>query len=207
MDVLAGGALALMTAGTIFTFSQAQLKSFATQSAYAQSQTVTRTVIDLMTRELRMASLDPTNLALPTSASVTCPGVKQGVVEATPAKIHFQQDLNADGALSGPGEDVTYDLSGGSIRRTDGTAQPVAIVDFVPSTGLAFRYFDGSNPPVELIPTGSPASLTSAQRDCVAKVRVTVTANVPNPNPRIATPITSVAESEVAIRNRSLLNF
>ena len=37
MDVLAGGSLALMTAGTIFTFSQAQLKSFATQGAYAQS--------------------------------------------------------------------------------------------------------------------------------------------------------------------------
>jgi len=38
----------------------------------------------------------------------------------------------------------------------------------------------------------------------VGKVRVTVRANLPNPNSRIPTPIASVAESEVAIRNRSL---
>jgi len=165
---------------------------------------VTRTAIDLMTRELRMASLDPTNLALPVSTTLTCPGVKQGIVEATPARIHFRQDLNADGALTGPGEDVTYDLSQGQIRRTDGAAPPLAIVDSVPAGGLAFRYFDGSNPPVELVAAGA---LSAAQCDCVAKVRLTVTANVPNPNARIATPIKSVAETEVAIRNRSLLNF
>src|SRR5206468_1712242 len=64
IDVLAGSGLTLMTMGTVFAFSQAQLKALATQSSYAQSQNVTRTAIDLMTRELRMASLDPTNLAL-----------------------------------------------------------------------------------------------------------------------------------------------
>ena len=207
MDALAGAALTLMTMGTVFTFSQAQLKALATQSAYGESQNVTRTAIDLMTRELRMASLDPTNLALPVSTTLTCPGVKEGLVEAGPAKVHFRQDLNADGALTGPGEDVTYDLSQSQIRRADGAAAPIPIVDNVPAAGLAFRYFDGSNPPVELVPTGSPGTLTPSQRDCVAKVRLTVTANVPNPNARIATPIKSVAETEVAIRNRSLLNF
>ena len=204
MELLAGSGLTLITMGTVFSFSQAQLKAYAVQSSYAQSQNVTRTAIDLMTRELRMASLDPTNLALPLSTTLTCPGVKQGIVEATPARIHFRQDLDADGTLAGPGEDVIYDLSEGQIRRADGAAAPVAIVDSVPTGGLAFRYFDGSNPPVELVPSGS---LTPAQRDCVTKVRLTVTANVPNPNPRIATPVKSVAETEVAIRNRSLLNF
>ena len=204
MELLAGSGLTLITMGTVFSFSQAQLKAYAVQSSYAQSQNVTRTAIDLMTRELRMASLDPTNLALPLSTTLTCPGVKQGIVEATPARIHFRQDLDADGTLAGPGEDVIYDLSEGRIRRADGAAAPVAIVDSVPTGGLAFRYFDGSNPPVELVPSGS---LTPAQCDCVAKVRLTVTANVPNPNPRIATPVKSVAETEVAIRNRSLLNF
>src|SRR5439155_1550251 len=162
----------------------------------------TRTAIDLMTRELRMASLDPTNLALPVSTTLTCRDVKQGIVEATPTRIHFRQDLNADGALTGPGEDVTYDLSEGQIRRTDGTTQPVAIVDSVPAAGLAFRYFDGSN--AELVATGG---LDGPHRDCVAKVRLTVIANVANPNPLITTPITSVAETEVAIRSRSLMNF
>jgi len=204
IEVLAGSGLTLIMMGTTVNFSQAQLKALATQRSYAQSQSATRTAIDLMTRELRMASLDPTNLALPVSTTLTCRDVKQGIVEATPTSIHFRQDLNADGALTGPGEDVTYDLSEGQIRRTDGTAQPVAIVDSVPATGLAFRYFDGSNPPVELVPAGA---LDGPHRDCVAKVRLTVIANVANPNPLITTPIKSVAESEVAIRSRSLMNF
>jgi Tfp pilus assembly protein PilW len=207
MEVLAGASLSVMTLGTIFTGSQAQLKALATQSTYAQSQGLTRTVIDLMSRELRMASYDPTGLALTTSGGLGCPGVKQGLVAATVTRIQFKQDLNADGVTTGPGENVTYDLASGTIRRTDGAGTPVVLADNVPSTGLAFRYFDGSNPPVELVPSGSPASLSATQRDCVAKVRVTVAANLVNANPLVTTPVKSTAESEIAIRNRSLLNF
>src|SRR5205814_7629901 len=133
--------------------------------------------------------------------TLTCPGVKQGIVEATPARIHFRQDLNADGALAGPGEDVTYDLSEGQIRRADGAAAPVAVVDSVPTGGLAFRYFDGSNPPLELVPSGS---LTPAQCDCVAQVRLAVPAHVPNPNPRSPTPAKSVTVTDGANRARPL---
>src|SRR5207247_9494020 len=185
IDVLAGSGLTLMTMGTVFAFSQAQLKALATQSSYAQSQNVTRTAIDLMTRELRMASLDPTNLALPVSTTLTCPGVKQGIVEATPARIHFRQDLNADGALTGPGEDVTYDLSEGQIRRTDGAAPPLAIVDSVPAGGPAFRYSDGTTPPAMLVPPGRPSA---PHADAVAKRRLTVTPTGPTSNPRTPPP-------------------
>src|SRR5438309_43075 len=72
---------------------------------------------------------------------------------------------------------------------------------------LYFRYSDASNPPNEIVPSGSPPQLTPAQRDCVTKVRVTVRANLTNPNPRVSTPVSSIAECEVAIRNRSLMNF
>src|SRR5439155_168643 len=109
-EVLIGTALSLAALGTLYSFFQAQQKSHATQSTYSQSQTITRTVIDLMTREIRMATYDPT-------------------------------------------------------------------------------------------------APTPAQRDCVTKVRVTVKANLKNPNPRVSTPVSSIAECEVAIRNRSLMNF
>ena len=207
-EVLIGTALSLVAVGTLYSFFQAQQKAHAIQSTYSQSQTITRTVIDLMTRELRMATFDPTTPgALTTSLPPNCPGVKQGVVEATPSKLHFKQDLNGDGLLTGSSEDVVYDVLGSQIRRTDGAALPIPIVDYVPAGGLNFRYFDGSNPPNELVPAGSPPQLTPAQRDCVTKVRVTIRANLPNPNPRLTTPVTSVAESEIAIRNRSLANF
>jgi hypothetical protein len=207
-EILAATTLSLTTAGTVFTFQEAQLKAMSVQSGYAQSQNVTRTVIDLVSRELRMASYDPTNLALPTSGDpLWCVGAKQGIVEATPTRVRFRQDLNADGAINGPGEDVTYDLSGTQIRRTDGNTPPLALVDNVAPTGLAFRYFSASTLPVEFIPAGVPASLTQGQRDCIARVQVTVRANVARPTNVQGRPITSLAGSEIAIRNRSLVNF
>jgi hypothetical protein len=160
-----------------------------------------------MTRELRMASYDPAN-ALPVSPGPCAPGVKQGITEATPTKLRFRQDLNRDGTIAASGgEDVTYALVGDTIRRSDGVGAPVVLASGIAANGLTFRYFDGSHPAVELMPAGVPAALTACQRDRVAKVRIDVLARRANPNPRISTPIASLAQSEVAIGYRSLPNF
>ncbi len=200
MEVLAGLGLTLILLAAVYSFQQAQLKAFSTQQVYSDSQNVTRSVIDLMARELRMACYDP-GTAINKSGGPCAPDVKQGIIEATPTRIHFQQDLNGDNAIGAPGEDVTYDLSNGTIRRTDGLAEPVVLASGVPTGGLSFLYFDNGKPPGQI---GPGAVLNQCQRDTVGKVRVTVRANLPNPNSRIPTPIASVAESEVAIRNRSL---
>jgi len=191
METLAGMGLTLILLAAVYTFQGAQLKVLRAQNVYADSQNVTRTVIDLMSRELRMATY----------------GVKQGIIQATPTSIRFQQDLNGDGLIAGAGEDVTYTFADGQITRTDGLNAPVTLVSNVPSNGFSILYFDGSSTPVQLVPAGSPASLTQAQRDVVIMVRITIQANIPNPNPNVSTPIKSVAESEVAIRNRALPNL
>ena len=200
MEVLAGLGLTLILLAAVYSFQQAQLKAFSTQQVYSDSQNVTRSVIDLMARELRMACYDP-GTAINKSGGPCAPDVKQGIIEATPTRIRFQQDLNGDNAIGAPGEDVTYDLSNGTIRRTDGLAEPVVLASGVPTGGLSFLYFDNGKPPGQI---GPGAVLNQCQRDTVGKVRVTIRANLPNPNSRIPTPIASVAESEVAIRNRSL---
>ena len=200
MEVLAGLGLTLILLAAVYSFQQAQLKAFSTQQVYSDSQNVTRSVIDLMARELRMACYDP-GTAINKSGGPCAPDVKQGIIEATPTRIHFQQDLNGDNAIGAPGEDITYDLSNGTIRRTDGLAEPVVLASGVPTGGLSFLYFDNGKPPAQI---GPGAVLNQCQRDSVGKVRVTIRANLPNPNSRIPTPIASVAESEVAIRNRSL---
>jgi len=201
MEVLAGLGLTLILLAAVYSFQQAQLKAFSTQQVYSDSQNVTRSVIDLMARELRMACYDPGTAIPPAPKGGCAPDVKRGIIEATPTRIHFQQDLNGDNAIGAPGEDVTYDLSNGTIRRTDGLAEPVVLASGVPTGGLSFLYFDNGKPPGQI---GPGAVLNQCQRDTVGKVRVTVRANLPNPNSRIPTPIASVAESEVAIRNRSL---
>ena len=206
-EVLAGSVLSLMTLAVLSSFFQAQQRTTAMQDTYTQSQTITRTVLDLVSREIRMATYDPSGLALGLTPGPCCPGFNQGIIAATPTSIHFRQDLNGDGDVLDAGEDVTYALGSNQVTRTDGANAAVALVTGVPSGGLSFTYWNNGNPPAQLVPSGSPAALTACQLACVAKVQVSITANLPNPNPRITTPVVSTAESQVAIRNRSLVNF
>lgn len=207
-EMLVGMALSLFIVGGVYGFYAAQTQALAAQRAYARSQDVTRTVIDLLGRELRMATYDPSGTAITTSAAGhSCPGVKQGILEAKLDEIRFVQDLNGDGDVADEAEDLHYYALGNELTRVDGLTGAVALVEHLDGNGFLLRYFDNSNPPVELTPSGTPPSLTAAQRDCVAKVRITVRASVENPNPRVDDPLESEAQAEVAIRNRSLVNF
>ena len=197
--VLAAVALCVVVLASLYAVQRVHLAAAAAQAA---RPSVTRAVVDVITRELRMASYDPSN-ALPVSTGACAPGVKQGIVEATRTKIRFRQDLNGDGVIApSGGEDVTYDLVGDTIRRSDGIHPPVVLASGIAANGLTFRYFDGDDPPAEIVPAGTTAALTACQRDRVARVRIDVLAHVTNPDPRDSTPIASLAESEVAIRNR-----
>jgi type II secretory pathway component PulJ len=206
-EILAASALSLFILGAIYSFHKAQMQAMAAQNAYAESQNVTRSVLDIMAREIRMSSFDPAGTALANSPGPSCPGVERGLVEAMRHQIRIQQDLDGDGTIASSSEDVVYDLLGDTLRRTDGANLPVDLVSGVGAFGFVLQYFDGSNPPLELVPTGSPPALTQSQRDCVTKVRITIHATQANPDPNNPTPIASLAETEVAIRHRSLMNF
>ena len=203
-ELMAGISLGLIVIAAIYSFQKTQLKAFATQTVYSQSQMVTRSAIDLMARELRMAVFDPNNGLVVNPGTAACaPGAHQGIMTATPTSIRIKQDLNNDGVFTAAGEDVTYDLVSGNLRRTDGGNGPVTIVSNV--TSFRLRFFSANNPPVELVPGGSPASLTQCQRDTVAKVMITVHGDVPNHN--TMTDVDSTVETEVAIRSRAINNI
>jgi hypothetical protein len=165
---------------------------------------VTRTVVDLMTREIRMSSYDPlTPGAFVTSPGPTCPGVEQGLIVAGPQQIQIQQDLNGDGAISASNESVSYAQVGEEIRRTNHlpAASTVTLVENVPAGGFRIRYFDSQATPAEIVPSGSPAFLTSTQRACVQKVVIEIEATVPDPYPNSPN-LHSKVRSGVTIRNR-----
>jgi hypothetical protein len=203
LEVLASSVLTLMTVGTIFVTQQGQMKAYASQRAYADSQIVTRSVMDLMTRELRLAGYNPTNAPALLHTEAGCTTITRAFVTATPTQVRFRQDLNANGVIDAAlGEDVTYSISGTQIRRALGDGAPTVLVDYANAgTGLAFRYFNNGNPPVELVP---PLAACPGLAN-IAKVRITLSATVPNPH----LPLLSTAQSEVAVRNRVgvLLNF
>jgi hypothetical protein len=206
-ELLVGSALSMVVIGGVYSFYTAQTQALAAQRAYARSQDVTRTVIDLLGRELRMATYDPSGTAITTSGPGSCPGVKQGLLIGKLDEIQFVQDLNGDGDVSDEAENLHYYALGGELRRVDGVNAPVVLVKDLDVSGFVLEYFDNSNPPVQLMPTGTPPALSTAQRNCVAKVRMTVRASVANPNPQDPDPLEAQSQAEVAIRNRSLSNF
>ena len=206
-ELLVGSALSMIVIGGVYSFYAAQTQALAAQRAYARSQDVTRTVIDLLGRELRMATYDPAGTAITTSPPGSCPGVKQGLLIGKLDEIKFVQDLNGDGDVTDEAETLHYYTLGGELQRVDGVNTPVTLVDNLDVSGFVLQYYDNSNPPVELMPAGTPPALTQGQRDCVAKVRITVRASVENPNPQDPEPLEATSQAEVAIRNRSLSNF
>jgi Tfp pilus assembly protein PilW len=212
-ELLVGASVSLIMLGVAQSFFTVQQRMNLVQSAYAQSQNVTRTFTDLFSREIRMASYDPSGPgtsagAIAASGAGVCPSVDQGFTIATPTQVRFKQDLNGDGDTSDANEDIQYALVGTQVQRTDySTNTTVTLVDGVPSSGLTFQYYNNSNPPVELVPSGSPAALTASNRDCIAKVKVRLTAQLSDPQFANINPLISTIESEVAVRNRSLVNF
>lgn len=211
IEVLAATSICLLLLSVASSFFTTQQRMMLVQSAYAQSQNVTRTFTDLFGRELRMAGYDPTGGAISrsgTGAGISCPSVIQGITLATQSSIAFKQDLNGDGDTADANEQITYSLSNGQIMRQDGNATPVALVSGVPSGGFVIQYFNNSYPPVELTNfTGNPAQLSQGDRDCVGKVRVRLTAQLASPLFYDIQPLISSIDSQVAVRNRSLVNF
>jgi hypothetical protein len=214
MEVLAGAALSLAILGIATSFFTAQQRALRVQTTFTESQNVTRTFTDLFTRELRQASYDPTDPdqggagagsgAIPdTTNPAWCIGTDQGITIATTNSIRFLSDLNGDGDTLDAGENVYYYLSGNSVMRQDGTGTPVALVTGVPDVGLDLTYLDRND--VVLTPSGG--TLSAGQRDCVWKVRVTVQASLPSPDPTSTMPLLSTAQVEVALRNRAQNNF
>src|SRR5438067_9095649 len=89
-ELMAGISLGLVVIAAVYSFQRTQLKAFATQAVYSQSQMVTRSAVDLMARELRMAVYDPRSGLVVNPGNAACaPGAHQGVITATPTSIRI----------------------------------------------------------------------------------------------------------------------
>lgn len=107
-------------------------RAYTTQSVAAGVQQATRAGMNIMTRDIRMAGLNPLDFR------------QIGIVEASAHKIRFQLDMNASGEIeTGQDEDITYLLNNNNqlIRQKDGNSRSNrSLIDHVKT--LTFRYYD-----------------------------------------------------------------
>lgn len=107
-------------------------RSYTAQNVTAGVQQVTRAGINIMTRDIRMAGLNPLKIN------------QIGILEASVDKIRFQHDTNNNGTIdSDQDEDTAYLLNRNHqlIRQKDGnTRSNKSLVNHVKD--LAFKYVD-----------------------------------------------------------------
>jgi len=105
---------------------------YAAQIVTAGVQQVARAGINIMTRNIRLAGLNPLKIN------------RIGILEATVNKIRFQHDTNGSGTTeTGQNEDIAYLLNDNHqlIRQKDGNSRSnKSLVDHV--NDLTFKYFD-----------------------------------------------------------------
>ncbi len=107
-------------------------RSYTAQNVTAGVQQVTRAGINIMTRDIRMAGLNPLKIN------------QIGILEASVDKIRFQQDANGNGTIeSDQDEDIAYLLNRNHqlIRQKDGNSRSnKSLINHVED--LTFKYVD-----------------------------------------------------------------
>ena len=134
-------AIMMMVMAAIVSLLISLNRAYTAQNVTAGVQQVTRAGINILTRDLRMAGLNPLNIN------------QIGILEASAHKIRFQHDTNGSGEIEkGQNEDISYLLNGNHqlIRQKDGNSRSNrSLVDHV--RNLTFEYFNRDNKETSII--------------------------------------------------------
>ena len=133
IEVLMCIAILSVLFGTIYRTFDTFNRSYANENVKAGVQQKSRIGIDLLARDIRLAGLDP----LGTSNAGFNPA------NTSSASIQFTADLNYDGNLDDPFEDIIYALNGNLLQQTtDLGSGPVTATLLDNVTALTFTYLD-----------------------------------------------------------------
>ena len=132
--VLSMGIMLIVLSAIISLFTSLN-RMYTTQGVAAGVQQVARVGIDIMTRNIRMAGLNPLSTSI------------IGIVQAAPEIIRFEYDIDGDGYIATDGEeDIAYLLNANNqlIQQRNGNSDfNQSLVDNV--SDLTFRYLNADN--------------------------------------------------------------
>jgi type IV pilus assembly protein PilW len=133
VEVLMCIAILSILFGTIYRTFDTFNRSYTSENVKAGVQQKSRLGIDLMARDIRLAGLDP----LGTSAAGFNPA------NTSSTSIQFSADLNYDGDLDDPFEDIIYALNGNLLQQTsDLGSGPLTATLLDNVSALSFSYLD-----------------------------------------------------------------
>lgn len=192
-----GTSLAELLTGTLFlsilmamsySFARAALMSAQVQEAKSEAQEATVMAVDVLTRELRMAGFS--------AAAQPLAGLLAGDAQS----VEVASDLNGDGDIDDPNEDIEYryDAQQGVLMRATGGVSPQPFVRNVPRDGFHLSFIDASG--AEIAP--GAGGLSPVDRRRVHRIDVRLLVELLNPDPRATRPLTSSVSCSVALRNQ-----
>jgi type IV pilus assembly protein PilW len=133
VEVLICIAILSVLFGTLYRSFDTFNRSYARENVKAGVQQKSRIGIDLMARDIRLAGLDPLGSA----------GAGFNPANTNTTSVQFTADLNYDGDLDDPFEDMIYALNGNLLQQTcDLGSGPVTATLLDNVTALTFTYLD-----------------------------------------------------------------
>jgi len=133
VEVLMCIAILSILFGTIYRTFDTFNRSHAKENVKAGVQQKSRIGIDLMARDIRLAGLDPLGSA----------GAGFNPANTNTTSVQFAADLNYDGDLDDPFEDMIYAFNGNLLQQTtDLGSGPVTATLLDNVTALTFSYLD-----------------------------------------------------------------
>ena len=133
IEVLMCIAILSILFGTIYRTFDTVNRSYTSENVKAGVQQKSRLGIDLMARDIRLAGLDP--------LGISAAGFNPANTNST--SIQFSADLNYDGDIDDPFEDIIYALNGNLLQQTsDLGSGPLTATLLDNVTALSFTYLD-----------------------------------------------------------------
>lgn len=129
VELLVAMAIAGVVMAAVFKIYTTQQDSYLVQEQVAEMQQNLRTAKYILTREIRMAGYDP-----------TAAGAAFGFVSAYGDSINFTMDIiGEDGAVTFPGDDITYFVSDSKLERNEGAGNQ-EVVENIEAVGFAYAF-------------------------------------------------------------------
>ena len=162
-ELLAAIVMTAAAMGAMYSMMVAQNQVFSAQDRAVEIEQTARTIMTMISRELRMAGYNPVQ------------GTSFNGITYDPVQLRIQADLNGNGVLTDTNEDTTYSFDAANLRLL--RTAPNSVIVFQNIQAFTFSYLNSNGALVD--GSSNPAPTSADIRE--VSVKITVRAAYPDP--------------------------